>query len=175
MEERKYRTRFALRALDLADVWNAQFSELRLGTTSKRRAVLSVPEGQSTAGGTQAQQSISLVPEDPSKGILVAGSVDGVSLTSELRGFSYLNETHRLRFGKPLDLPAGVYQDFLAQAERLLKVNGFTVTVVNQLPEAVRRRYQAAKPSSGSSGIWVILVFLLAAGGAAVAYLLLNG
>lgn len=174
MEDNQYRTKFAIRALNLADVWKASFDELKLGGSVPRRAVLSVPEGQSTAGGAQAHQAISLVPEDLSKGILVAGSVDGASLTAELRGFAYLNETHRLRFGRPIDLPAAAYQEFLQNAEGLLKTNGYTVTVVNQLPEKAKRRYETTKPADTSSSAWALLFFLLLAGGAAAAYLLLS-
>jgi len=174
VEDRKYRTKFALRALDLADAWKATFCDFRLLGRTNRSVVLSVPEGQSTAGGAQAHQSISLVPEDPAAGILVVGSVDGVGLTAELRGFGYVNETHRLRFGKPIDISAGVYQTFLESAELLLKTNGYSVTVVNQLSESARKRYQPVKPASSGGAIWVLLIFLLLAGGAAVAYLLLN-
>ncbi|MDY0001267.1 MAG: hypothetical protein RBU30_08240 [Polyangia bacterium] len=171
----KLRTKFALRALELSKVWQAAFAETTLGGSSPRRAILSVPEGQSTAGGAQAHQSISLVPEDPAKGILVAGSVDGAGFTAELRGFAYLNETHRLRFGRPMDLPASTYQEFLLAAKNLLESNGFTVTVVNQLPEAAKRRYQESKPADASSSLKVVLAFLALAAAAAVMFLLLKG
>jgi hypothetical protein len=174
VEDRKYRTKFALRALDLGDVFNAQFADFVLAGRVKRHVTLSVPEGQSTAGGTQANQSISLVAEDPAAGTLVAGTVNSPLLTAELRGFPYVNETHRLRYHRPLDIPAGAYQQFLTRAETVLKANGFTVTVVNQLPDSARRRYQPAKPASSSATIWVIFALLLLAGGAAAAYLLLN-
>lgn len=171
LEDRKYRTKFALRALNLADVWDAQFSDFMLMGSTPRRVTLSVPEGQSTAGGVQALQSISLVPEDPTKGILVAGTVDGVGQTAELRGFAYLSEAYRLRFNRPIDVPAGPYQKFLESAERLLSTNGLNVTVVNQLPDATRRRYQKAQPESTSGSAWVLLVFLLLAAVGVTAYL----
>ena len=173
--DRKLRTKFALRALDLGDVFNATMADYVVAGRPNRRVTLSVPEGQSTAGGTQANQSISLVADDPHHSILVAGTVNPVMLTAELRGYPYLSETHRLRFHKPFDIAEGVYLKFLEKVEGLLKLNGFTVTVINQLPQATRQRLAARHPSqSSSSAFWVILLFLVLAGGGVAAWLLLN-
>ena len=60
----KLHTRFAMKALDLGEVFEANFGTTTLPGRTTRKIVLSVPEGQSTGGGTQATQSISLVPED---------------------------------------------------------------------------------------------------------------
>lgn len=175
MEDRKLRTKFALRALDLGDVFNATMSEYVVAGRTNRRVELSVPEGQSTAGGAQANQSISLVATEPQGGTLVAGTVNGVLLTAELRGYPYMNETHKLRFGKPLDIAEGVYVKFLEKVEQLLKTNGYAVTVVNQIPQATRKRLSArTKKASSGTAFWVILIFLVLAAGGVAAYLLLN-
>lgn len=178
MEDRKLRTKFAMRALDLGDVFTATFSDYKVAGRSgagDRRVELAVPEGQSTAGGAQANQAISLVADDPQQGILVAGHVNGAQLTAELRGYPYMNETHKLRFGKPIDIAEAVYLKFLERAEQLLKTNGYTVRVVNQIPESTRQRLQARQQKrSGSGAFWVILVILLLGCGAAAAYLLLS-
>lgn len=179
-EDRKLRTRFALQALGLGDVFDSVFADYVLPGRILRRVQLSVPDGLSTAGGAQANQSISLVPEDAKAGILVAGHVNGVALSAELRGFPYVNETHRLRFGKPVDFSAGAYQQLLTQVEQLLKANGYAITVVNQIPEATRRRLSDRHASThrapgggGSAGFWIVLALLLLAGAGVASYFLL--
>jgi len=174
-EGRKLRTRFALRALSLGDVFESVFSDFVLPGRVQRKVKLSVPDGLSTAGGAQANQAISLIPDDPKAGILVAGHVNGVQLSAELRGYPYVNETHRLRFGKQVDFSAAAYQQFLTAVEKLLKDNGYAITVVNQIPEATRRRLSARRHGRGDSnaGFWAVLGLMLLAGAAVAGYFLL--
>ncbi len=173
--DRKLRTKFALRALDLGDVFNATMADYVVAGRPNRHVTLSVPEGQSTAGGAQANQSISLVSDDPHHRMLVVGTVNSVMLNAELRGYPYMSETHRLRYHKPFDIAEGVYLQFLEKVEGLLKVNGYSVTVVNQIPQATRQRLAARHPrQSSNSAFWFILLFLVLAGGAVAAWLIMN-
>ena len=130
-----------------------------------------------TAGGTQANQSISLVPDDKAHGILVAGMVNGALMNAELRGYPYLADTHRMRFGgKKLTIPEEAYRKFLDEAKLCLEGNGITVTVVNQLPERARRRYRetGAHKSSDSAAFWVVLGLILLAGAGVAVYLIVT-
>ena len=166
-----------MKALDLGEVFEANFGGTTLPGRTTRTIVLSVPEGQSTGGGTQASQSISLVPDDRSVGILVSGTVNPATMTAELRGFPYLDDTHRLRFGgKRLDIPEAAYREFLEKVKAFLESNQYAVTVVNQMPASARQRYQKsakAAPGGGQSALWIVFILLLLAGaGAAVFFLL---
>ena len=155
----------------MAEIFEATFKDFTLSGKHPRRVVLTVPEGQSTAGGKRATQSISLVSDVPGVGILVAGTVNAAQMTAELRGFPYINETHHLRFGAPLDILASAYVEMLEKATTCLKLHGYTVEVVNQLPEAARRRYTQAQPKSNATAMWVLVAFLIATGVALVAFL----
>jgi hypothetical protein len=170
------RTQFTMKALDMGEMFKVTFGEIQLSGNTPRRPQLTVPEGQSTAGGAQAVQSITLTPEDPSAGMLIAGTVNGASNTAELRGYPYLEATYKMRYrGQQLDIPAGSYQSFLEDVREFLESHAYHVTVVNQLPAAAKRHYdQTATPSSGGGAFWVVLGFMVLAGAGVAAYLLLG-
>lgn len=173
--KKQLRTRFAMKALDMGESFKAYFGEFRLSGATPRRPELTVPEGQSTGGGAKAAQSITLIPEDPTAGTLIAGTVNGAANTAELRGYPYLEATYKMRFhGQRLDIPSGSYQRFLEDAKQFLEGHAYQVTVVSQLPAAAKRHYDAATAKSGGNGIWLVLGFLVLAGAGVVAYLLLT-
>lgn len=177
MEGKKpLRTQFTIKALDMGEMFRVTFGELQLSGSTPRRPELTVPEGQSTAGGAQVVQSITLTPDDPSAGTLIAGTVNVASNTAELRGYPYLEATFKLRYrGRHLDIPASSYQSFLEQARQFLEGHAYHVTVINQLPAAAKRHYdQTATSSSGGSAFWLVLGFMVIAGAGVAAYLLLN-
>ncbi len=174
--KRPLRTQFAMKALDMSEMFQVTFGDLSLPGTPPRRVELTAPDGFSTAGGAQALQSITLVPDDPSAGTLVAGTVNGAANTAELRGFPYLEATHKMRFhGRKLDIPASSYQQLLEKVRTFLEGHGFSVTVVNQLPDAARRHYDANRPRPGTGAtFWVLLAFMGLAVAGLAAYLLLT-
>lgn len=173
--KKQLRTRFTMKALDMGETFKSTFGELQLSGATPRRPELTVPEGQSTGGGAKAIQSITLTPDDPSAGMLIAGTVNGASNTAELRGFPYLEATFRMRYhGQRLDIPAGSYQRFLEEAKRFFEGHSYNVTVINQLPDAAKRHYDATTPKSGGNGIWMVLGFLVLAGAGVAAYLFLT-
>ena len=175
LPQKPLRTQFSMKALDISDVFTAEFKDIVLPGKTNRHARLIAPEGQSTGGGAQAVQSVTLEPDDPRAGTMVAGTVNAYMMTAELRGFPYLNDTHRMRYdGKPIDISADAYQMFLVKAEEFFKKNGYQVSVHSQLPEAAKRHYErSVKTKSGSSTLLVVILFLvLAAAGVAVFLLL---
>ncbi len=177
MEGRKQpiRTQFAMKALDMSEMFQVTFGDFRLSGTTPYAPELTVPEGQSTAGGAQATQSITLTPDDPAAGTLVAGTVNGAANTAELRGYPYLEATFKMRYGKKrMGIPAGSYQKFLEQAKQFLEGHAYHVTVVNQLPAAAKRHYDASKPPSSGNAFWIVLGCMVLAGAGVAAYLLIN-
>jgi len=170
------RTQFAMKALDISDLFSASFKDYRLSGTTPLRPELTVPEGQSTGGGAKAVQSITLIPDDPSAGTLIAGTVNGAANTAELRGYPYLEVTFKIRYrGQRLGIPAGAYQNFLEEARLFFETRGYTVSVVNQLPDAAKRHYDKSgkAPAVGSNAFWVVLGFMVLVGAAMAVYLLL--
>jgi hypothetical protein len=168
------RTQFAMKALDMSEMFQVTFGDFRLSGGVSRRPELTVPEGQSTGGGAKAVQSITLIPEDAAAGVLVAGTVNGAANTAELRGYPYLEATYKMRFhGKRLDIPMGSYQKFLEQAKTFLENHAYKVSVVNQLPDAAKRHYDQNVKQSGGNAFWIVLGFLVLAGAGVAAFLLL--
>jgi hypothetical protein len=173
--KRPFRTKFAMKALDISNMFRSTFDDFQLSGSTPRRPVLTVPEGQSTGGGAKAVQSITLNPDDPSAGTLIAGTVNGAANTAELRGYPYLEATYKMRYhGNRLDIPAGSYQTFLEKAKEFFEGRSYTVSVVNQLPDVAKRHYdKTAKTQSGKNAFWIILGFMVLTGAALAFYLLL--
>lgn len=173
--KKPFRTQFAMKALDVSDMFQANFNDFRLSGSKPRAPELTVPEGQSTDGGAKAIQSITLTPEDPSAGTLIAGTVNGAANTVELRGYPYLEATYKIRYrGHRLDIPAGSYQRFLEEARSFFERRSYTVSVVNQIPDAAKRHYdKTVKSQPGGNAFWIVLGFMVLAGAAMAAYLLL--
>ncbi len=169
------RTQFTIKALDVSDLFQANFNDFRLSGSTPRAPELTVPEGQSTGGGAKAIQSITLTPEDPSAGTLIAGTVNGVANTVELRGYPYLEATYKIRYrGHRLDIPADSYQQFLEEARSFFERRSYTVSVVNQLPDAAKRHYdKTVNAQPGGNAFWIVLGFMVLAGAAMATYLLL--
>lgn len=176
MEGKKsLRTQFTMKALDMSEMFGATFGDIRLTGRTPRRPELTAPEGQSTGGGAKAVQSITLTPDDPTAGMLVAGTVNGAANTAELRGYPYLEATYKMRYqGQRLDIPVDSYQRFLEEAKKFLESQAYNVTVVNQLPDAAKRHYDKTAPiTSGGNAFWIVLGFMVLAGAGVAAYLIL--
>jgi len=174
--KKSLRTQFTIKALDMSEMFKVTFGELHLPGSTPRRPVLTAPEGQSTGGGAKAVQSITLTPDEPSAGTLIAGTVNGAANTAELRGYPYLEATFKMRYrGQRLDIPASSYQKFIEEAKKFLESHAFNVTVINQLPDAAKRHYdQTTKSQSGGNSFWIVLGFMVLAGAGVAAYLFLT-
>src|SRR4051812_4799447 len=102
MTEQKH-TEFAMKALDLADLFKMMVGGLPLD--GKYMVELSAPDGPSTAGGKQALQHIKLVPQGGGSTI-VAGSASRAENFAEIRTYEHLQALHSQRF-KGQSLPLG--------------------------------------------------------------------
>jgi hypothetical protein len=115
------RTQVANQAASLAETVNEGFEGYQLGAANYA-VELMTPEGQSTGGGKQARQNIRLVPRRRGYNVVVAGTVDPVTSTAEVRTFEHVAMLHEVRFGKPLEINHEEYADFLYKLDVVLNL-----------------------------------------------------
>ena len=155
------RTRVANQAASLAETVGEGFEEFHMGA-GDYVVELSVPEGPSTGGGAQARQSIRLVPRRKGYAIVVAGTVDPVTSTAELRTFEHVAVLHEVRFRQPLEISGEEYEDFLAKADVVLNLARVTAKRVPAPAELLAQR-KAARRVSMPILVLFLFVMLLAA------------
>lgn len=155
------RTRVANQAASLADTVNEGFDEFHMGA-GDYVVELSVPDGPSTGGGAQARQNIRLVPRRRGYSMVIAGTVDPVTSTAELRTFEHVAVLHELRFKQPLEITGEEYDDFLAKAEVVLNLARVKAKRVGPPPELVAES-KARKRISMPLMLVFLVVMLLAA------------
>jgi hypothetical protein len=129
MKARDLRTRFAMKALDVAELFGTAFGHLRLPPADYVPELMA-PEGLSTGGGVQAVQHLRLSPGRPGVPPLVIGSVNLKLSTAELRTFEHVDVLHRARFRRPVDLDRAEYDRFLDSLQRYLQAMKVTATLV---------------------------------------------
>ncbi len=155
------RTRVANQAASLAETVSEGFDDFHIGA-GDFVVELSVPEGPSTGGGAQARQNLQLVPRRKGYAIVVAGTVDPVTSTAELRTFEHVAILHELRFKRPLEINGDEYDDFLAKADvvlNLARVKAKRMGPPADLLEQKRARRRVSMPML----VLFVMVMLLAA------------
>lgn len=155
------RTRVANQAASLADTVNEGFDEFHMGA-GDYVVELSMPDGPSTGGGAQARQNIRLVPRRRGYSIVIAGTVDPVTSTAELRTFEHVAVLHELRFKQPLEISGEEYDDFLAKADVVLNLARVRAKRVGPPPELLAEQ-KARKRISMPLVLVFLVVMLLAA------------
>jgi translation initiation factor IF-2 len=155
------RTRVANQAASLAETVNEGFDEFHMGA-GDYVVELSMPEGPSTGGGAQARQSIRLVPRRKGYSIVIAGTVDPVTSTAELRTFEHVAVLHELRFKQPLEISGEEYADFLAKADVVLNLARIKAKRVGPPPELLAEQ-KARKRVSMPLVLVFLVVMILAA------------
>ncbi len=128
------RTRVANQAASLAEAVTDGFDEFHMGAADYV-VELSVPDGPSTGGGAQARQNIRLVPRRKGYAMVIAGTVDPVTSTAELRTFEHVAILYELRFKQPLEITGEEYADFLAKADVVLNLARVRAVRVGPPPE----------------------------------------
>ena len=121
------RTQVANQAASLAETVTDAFEDFHMGA-GDWVVELSTPEGPSTGGGAQARQHLRLVPRRKGYSVVVAGTVDPVTSTAEMRTFEHAAILHELRFGRPLEIDGEEYADFLRKADVVFTLARVTVT-----------------------------------------------
>lgn len=114
------KTRLAQKFTTLADEVNASFADFHVGA-GNWGLELTAPEGMSTAGGKQATQSLKMRPKRQGYAPLVAGFVDPVNHSAELRDYPHICLVHELRWQKPLEITEGEWEQLLRKTEMVLK------------------------------------------------------
>lgn len=156
-------TQFAMKALDLADLFKAIVGSEQLASTSGApfAVELSAPDGPSTGGGAQSVQHIRLVREGMT---VVAGSVDTVQKTAELRSFEYAGALHAQRWkGAMLPIDRAAYDAMITRLRNFVSGQGLSVVLKDAAPVL-----QPSSSSGGNTGLVLLLLIVVAlvAGGA---------
>ena len=156
------RTQVASQAASLAESVTDGFDGFTMGAGAYG-VDLSVPEGPSTGGGVQARQHLRLVPRRKGFPVIVAGTVDPVTSTSELRTYEHVAILHELRFDAPLEITEDEYGEFLRKAAVVMNLARVRSREVGPSAELVAQRAARKKLS-----LPVLLVFVLVLLSAAV-------
>lgn len=152
------RTQVANQAASLSETVTDGFDDFRMGAASYCVELMG-PEGPSTGGGAQARQSIRLVPRRPGYAVVVAGTVDPVTSTAEVRTFEHVAVLHELRFRRPLEITSDEYTAFLRKLDVVLNLARVRSKRVPTPPELLAQRKAIGKIAMPAV---VLFVFVLA-------------
>jgi hypothetical protein len=134
------RTMFAVQAVGLAEIFKHTIGKTRLEGMVNYRLELTAPEGESTAGGKQALQHVTLIPEGAGTRLVIA-TANTVTNIAQVRSFSCVAEAHRRRFkGALLLLDQQRYGGLVEKLSAFFKERGFQVSTVDALPDAAPAR-----------------------------------
>lgn len=163
--ERDARTAFASKALELSEMFMVKFGRRSFAGAVPRVVKVEAPD-ESTGGGKQAREPISLVPAGGAPGgTLVIGWMDVAENRAGMRAYHVLAEMHRQRFGKNLDLPRAEYDSFLDEARRFFTEEGIPLQLLEDVPAPPPARPGTGEASlaatSSSTGVSLALVALL--------------
>lgn len=153
------RTRIANQAASLAEAVTDGFEEFHIGA-GDYVVELSVPEGPSTGGGAQARQNLRLVPRRQGYAAVIAGIVDPVSSTAELRTHEHVALLHELRFKQPLEITPDEYQQFLGKAQVVLNLARIKAQLVPVPAELVAQKRSAQKLSVPMLAVFLMVMAL---------------
>jgi hypothetical protein len=165
------RTEFAMKAMDLAELFNVLVGEAPIAAAAPGQppfaVELSAPDGMSTGGGVQAVQHIKLVPVGGGA-TLVAGTANQAEGTAELRSYDHLSELHAKRFkGAEAPVDRAAYADLLKRAESFFSEKGLRVVLVD-----TARAPAGAAPASRRGGLMLALVGVVALVGGVLFFML---
>jgi translation initiation factor IF-2 len=148
------RTRVASLAASLAETITEGFDGFHIGA-GDYVVELTVPEGPSTGGGAQARQNICLVPRRKGYSVVVAGTLDPVQSTAEVRTFEHVAILHELRFSRPLEIDEDEYASFLRTLDMV-----FAVARVKSTPVAPPAALIAQRRSRGRTSLAAVVLLV---------------
>ena len=148
------RTQVANQAASLADTVNQGFEGFHMGAANYT-VELQAPEGQSTKGGRDARQNVRLLPQRRGYNAVVAGTVDPVTSTAEVRTFEHVAILHEVRYGRPLEINHEEYADFLYKLDVILNLARVRPVRVPPPPDLLT----AAAKSTRKTPVWAYLLF----------------
>jgi hypothetical protein len=151
------RTQFALAAVDFAKLFNDTF-----GTTNLAGFIpkLTAPEGQSTGGGVQALQHITL--ENAEGKAIVVGSCDNVTKQAELRVYDHVAGLFAKRFeGMAFPVGKAEFDQLQSRFKDFLEMQAIRVGLAK--PPVAAPSAQAAPRGKSSATLWILIVVLVLA------------
>lgn len=159
------RTQFALAAVDFAKLFNDTFGGVNLGGYTPK---LTAPEGQSTGGGVQALQHITL--DNPAEGkTIVVGSCDNVTKQAELRVYDHAASRFSQRFNTAFPVGKPEYDDLHNRFKDFLEMQAIRVSLAR--PPVGKPHAAAAPRGKSPAALWIALAGLaLAIAGGLVYY-----
>lgn len=121
-DPRALKTQLARRFSSLADKVNERFADFQIGA-GRWSLELTAPEGMSTANGKQALQHLRLRPHRDGFPTLLAGTVNAMAHTAELRNYTHMTQLHAARFGRSFEaqISEGEWEQLLRRCEVTLK------------------------------------------------------
>ncbi len=161
LELEALRTRVANQAASLAETVTDGFAGFHMGA-GDYIVELMAPEGQSTRGGAQARQRIRLVPRRKGYSVVVVGTVDPVTSTAEVRTFEHVAILHEMRFGRPLEITAEEYANFLAKLDIVLSIARIRPTRVGPSPDLLLLQRRRSSISLSTVTLLVVVLILAA-------------
>lgn len=160
-ELEELRTRVANQAASLAEAVTDGFEDHHMGA-GDYVVELSVPEGPSTGGGAQARQNLRLVPRRQGYPVVIAGTVDPVAATAELRTHEHVATLHELRYKRPLEITPDEYDGFLKKALVVLNLARVRGTIVPTPPEVIAKKKAAQRVAMPVLVVFVVVMLLAA-------------
>ena len=156
------RTSFAMAAMDFAGMFNAFFSEKPVaGFISE----LTSPEGQSTGGGVQARQHITMTHQVESKN-LVVGSCNNVEKKVELRSYEYVAGQYKQRYGgEAFPVGRAEYEDLVKHFNNFFTSKSLTVSMIAEKKASAPTPAARAGKSSTGLIIGIVVGLLVVAAG----------
>jgi len=149
-------------------MFQALTSKHRLGGNPSYLPQLAAPDGPSTAGGKQALQHVSLIPEGGGDTIVI-GSANTVEKRAELRSYRHVARTYSQRWrGAGLPFEQDQYDDLLNQIQAFFSSQSFGVTLLDVAEDDER---PATRRSGGRSFVVPAVVAVAALAGLASYFL----
>lgn len=176
------RTVVAQAALDTSALLNMRFASRLVGTRTRRKLMVSVPDGPSTDGGKKVRQSIVLAPaDDPGAGTVMCGWLDIAQRRAELRVHDVVRSQYEARYKQPFDVAVDAYDALFRDVKTMLEMQEIAVAIIDSVPASADGDSRATmapalppEPSTGTSAVlYVGVVVMLAALGVG-AYLTLR-
>ncbi len=153
------RTQFAMAAVDLAGLFNTTFSTKSF---QGYRPKLTEPEGQSTGGGVQSLEHITLLSESDGNAMVV-GSVNSLERKVSLRAYPQVAQQFEKRYpGRAFDFQPNQFQDLQNGFQEFFQTQAFEVSIEAARAPAAPTAPAAASSSKAGLIIGAVSVILLA-------------
>jgi hypothetical protein len=162
-EAEKKRTMFASKAMILTELFSVKFNDTILHGTLPRVPRILPSDVETTDGGKQARNPITLVPVSGDKSAsLVCGWVDVGASKSEMRSYTLVYQAFRKRMGMAPDFKQPEYEAFVDAVRAFFDTQQIETTVLegsgDQAANTDEVRLRGANAEDGPSPLLALLV-----------------